>query len=277
MKSIFITGATRGIGRETALFFARRGWRVFGCGRDLGLIAELNEIGAKEKLALDIFRMDVTSSSEIETGVTHIMQATNGYGVDVLVNNAGYQELCPVEDLPLDGWRHQFETNVFAYIEMIRRFTPKMRERKQGRIINIASIAGRVTFPIYGPYSATKHAVEAMSDALRMELHSFGVKVSIVEPGPMITHINMTGYDRLAKNRPAQTAYAKLYDDGPRRLANLEAHSYPAVWVSEKIWKAATATLPKQRYGVTHIWWLIVILKKCVPGWLQDRILQQSV
>lgn len=277
MKFIFITGATRGIGREAALYFARRGWHVFGCGRDLGLITELNELGAKEKIALDIFRMDVTVASDIDAGFLHIAEATNGYGVDVLVNNAGYQELCPVEDLPLDGWRRQFETNFFAYVEMVRRFIPKMRERKQGRIINIASIAGRVTFPIYGPYSATKHAVEAMSDALRMELKPFGVKVSLIEPGPMVTHINITGYDRLAKDRPAQTAYAELYDDGPRRLASLEAHSYPAIWVAEKIWKAATSVSPRQRYGVTRIWWGVVLLKKVFPGWLQDRILERSV
>lgn len=277
MKSIFITGATRGIGRETALFFARRGWRVFGCGRDERLIAELNALAKKENIACDIFRMDVTKREEIEQGMARLMEATDGKGVDVLVNNAGYQELCPIEDLSMEGWRNQFETNVFGYLEMIRRLAPKMREQKQGRIINIASIAGRVTFPIYGAYSASKHAVEAISDALRMELKPFGVKVSIIEPGPMITNINITGYDRLAKNRPAKTAYAYLYDAGPKRLANLEANSYPAVWVTEKIWKAATARFPKQRYGVTWIWWAIVILRKFLPGWLQDFILMRSV
>lgn len=277
MQSIFITGATRGIGRETALFFARRGWRVFGCGRDESLIAELNALAKKENIPCDIFRMDVTKQDEIERGIARLMEATDGKGIDVLVNNAGYQELCPVEDLSLDGWRNQFETNVFGYLEMIRRLTPKMREQKRGRIINVASIAGRVTFPIYGAYSASKHAVEAISDALRMELKPFGVKVSIIEPGPMITHINITGYDRLAKNRPSVTAYTHLYDAGPKRLANLEANSYPAVWVSEQIWKAATATFPKQRYGVTRIWWAIVILKKFLPGRLQDFILTRSV
>lgn len=277
MKSIFITGATRGIGRETALFFARRGWSVFGCGRNESLIDELNALAKKENIACDIFRMDVTKQDEIERGIARLMEATDGKGVDVLVNNAGYQELCPIEDLSMEGWRNQFETNVFGYLEMIRRLAPKMREQKRGRIINIASIAGRVTFPIYGAYSATKHAIEAISDALRMELKPFGVKVSIIEPGPMITHINITGYDRLAKNRPAVTGYTRLYDAGPKRLASLEANSYPAVWVSEKIWKAATATFPKQRYGVTRIWWAIVILKKFLPGKLQDFILMRSV
>lgn len=277
MPSVFITGVTRGIGRETALYFARRGWHVFGCGRDQALLEELRQLAKNEALPLDVFAMDVTDASQVEAGISHLMHLTDGHGIDVLVNNAGYQELCPVEDLPLDGWRRQFETNVFAYLEMVRRFLPKMRERKQGRIIQIASIAGRVTFPIYGAYSASKHALEAISDALRMEVRPFGIEVSIIEPGPMVTHINITGYDRLAKNRPASTAYGALYDAGPKRLASLEAHSYPAVWVAQKIWQAATAPHPRQRYGVTRIWWAVVFLKKFLPGWLQDRILQQSI
>lgn len=275
MKTIFITGATRGIGRETALLFARKGWRVFGCGRDAAKIDEVNAIAKKENLALEVFRMDVTKQDEIDRGMARLMEATNGNGPDVLVNNAGYQELCPVEDLSLDGWRAQFETNVLGYLAMIQRLAPRMRERKQGRIINIASIAGRVTFPVYGAYSASKHAIEAISDALRMELKPFGVKVVIVEPGPIISNINITGFANLAKNRPANTAYGKLYDDGPRRLASLESTkvSYPAAMASDVIYKAATASFPRQRYGVTNVWLGVVILKKFFPGWLQDRIL----
>ncbi len=277
MQIIFITGATRGIGRETVLYFARRGWRVFGCGRNEEKIEEVNALAKKEKLSIDIFRMDVTSATEIESGVRQIMEATDGYGVDVLVNNAGYQELCPIEDLSIEGWRRQFEVNVFPFIEMVRAFAPKMRERKQGRIINLASIAGRATFPMYGPYSASKHAIEAISDALRMEVKRFGIKVSIIEPGPMITNINITGYANLAKNRPEKTAYAHYYDAGPKMLDRIEKNSYPAIWVSEKIWKAATSANPRQRYGVTRIWWAVVFLKKFLPGRLQDYFLDRGV
>src|SRR5271156_2616338 len=116
MKTVFITGTTRGIGRETALLFARSGWRVFGCGRDEQKIAEVNEIAKKENLALEVFRMDVTKQDEIDTGVARIMDATNGVGPDVLVNNAGYQELGPVEDLTLETWYSQFDTNFMAYL-----------------------------------------------------------------------------------------------------------------------------------------------------------------
>lgn len=275
MKTIFITGATRGIGRETALYFARRGWRVFGCGRDEQKIVEINELAKKENVALEVFRMDVTKPDEIDRGMARLMQATNNEGVDVLVNNAGYQELCPVEDLVLDGWRKQFETNVLGYLSMIQRLAPKMREKKEGTIINLASIAGRATFPVYGAYSASKHAVEAISDALRMELKPFGVKVAIIEPGPMISNINITGYGILESHRTAQSTYKNLYDAGPRRLAALEKNSYPTVWVAEKIWKAANASHPRQRYGVSPAWWGIVILKKFFPGWLQDWTLSR--
>lgn len=274
MQTLFITGATRGIGRETALLFARRGWRVFGCGRDEQMIEEVNAVAKKENLALEVFRMDVTKSDEIDRGMARLMEATGGNGPDVLINNAGYQELCPVEDLSLDGWRRQFETNVLGCLAMIQRLAPKMRERKQGRIVNISSIAGRTTFPVYGAYSASKYAIEAISDALRMELKPFGVKVVIVEPGPIISNINITGFANLAKNRPAQTAYGKLYDDGPRRLAGIESAkvSYPTIMAAEVFYKAATASRPRQRYGVTSIWWLVVFTKKFLPGWMQDRI-----
>lgn len=277
MQTIFITGATRGIGRETALLFARRGWRVFGCGLDESMVNEVNEIGRKENVALEIFRMDVTRPDEIERGVARVMEATGGKGPDVLVNNAGYQELGPVEDLSLDVWRAQFETNVFGYITMIQRFAPKMREQKKGRIVNVASIAGRAAFPMYGAYAASKHAIEGMSDALRMELKPFGVKVVIVEPGPMTSHINVVGYGNMAKHRPPQTAYANYYDAGNGMLERVEKNSYPTEQAAVTIFKAATVHWPRQRYGVTPLWWAVVTLKKFLPGWLQDAILRRSV
>ncbi|MFZ2804085.1 MAG: SDR family oxidoreductase [Patescibacteria group bacterium] len=277
MKTIFITGTTRGIGRETALLFARNGWRVFGCGRDEQKIAEVNEIAKKENLALEVFRMDVTKQEEIEKGVARIMDATDGVGPDVLVNNAGYQELGPVEDLTLETWYSQFDTNFIAYLSMIKAFVPKMRERKSGRIINLASVAGRVSFPIYGAYNASKHAVEGMSDALRMELKQFGIKVVIIEPGPIISNINVTGYANLTKNRPAQTAYGKLYDEGPEKLARLEKNSYPTEMAAKKIYRAATASRPRQRYAVTFVASAAIFAKKFLPGWMMDAILSRSI
>jgi NAD(P)-dependent dehydrogenase (short-subunit alcohol dehydrogenase family) len=277
MNTIFITGATRGIGRETALLFARRGWRVFGCGRDEQKIAEVNEIARKENLALEVFQMDVTKREEIDRGMARLMEATGGKGVDVLVNNAGYQELCPVEDLTNEKWHAQFETNFFAYLEMIRRLAPKMREQKRGRIINLSSIAGRMSLPVHGPYAATKHAVEAMSDALRIEIKPFGVRVVLIEPGPIVSNINQTGYANLADNRPAGTVYAHWYDTGPKALDWVEKHSFPTMMAAETVFKAATATHPRQRYGVSSTWWLVVFAKKFFPGWLLDTILNHRV
>lgn len=277
MKTVFITGATRGIGRETALLFARSGWRVFGCGRDEQKIVEVNDQARKENLALEVFRMDVTRPDEIDRGLARLFEATENLGPDVLVNNAGYQELGPSEDLPLDAWRSQFETNVFAYLEMVKRLAPKMRERKQGRIVNLSSIAGRLVFPWYGAYCASKHAVEGLSDALRMELKRSGIKVVIVEPGPVISNINRTGYANFLRHQPASTAYADVYAKVPRMLDRLEKGSYPTELAARVIFKAATAPRPRQRYRVTPLVWKALLAKKFLPGCMADYFLSRSV
>ncbi len=277
MNTIFITGATRGIGRETAFFFARKGWRVFGCGRDETKIVEVNTEAKRLNLALEVFRMDVTKQDEIVRGVSRLLEATEGQGIDVLVNNAGYQELGPVEDLTLETWRKQFETNLFAYIAIAQEFIPKMRERKKGRIINVSSMAGKVTFPIYGAYASSKHAVEALTDTMRMELKPFGIKVSMIEPGPMISNINITAYSGMLARRPANTAYPKYYDQAPGKLESLEKNSYPTIMVSQAIFHAATSHFPKARYRVTWIAKLAIFAKTILPASWMDFILSRNV
>ncbi len=277
MPTMFISGITRGIGRETAFLCARQGWTVYGCGRDATLLAEINRVALDQGLSLRAFRMDVTSEEERERSMAWLLQETKGEGVDVLVNNAGYQELAPVEDLTLEGWRRQFETNVFGMLAVTQALLPTMRARKQGRIINLSSVAGRVGFPLYGAYCASKHAVEGMTDALRMEVRPFGIQVVLVEPGPIVSNINVTGYANLARNRPHATAYAGLYDAGPAKLEGIEKRSLPTRLVAETIVRAATVKHPRQRYRVTRTATLALVARLFLPGRLTDRILGGSI
>jgi short-subunit dehydrogenase len=177
MRWVLITGATGGIGREAALAFERDGMRVIATGRDPAKVATF---------AHGVV-MDVTDVESVERAKVRVDEITGGYGVDVLVNNAGYGEMGPIETFSGARVRAMFETNVIGAARVIRAFVPKMRERRSGRIVQISSVLGRVTLATHGIYCATKHALEAMSDALRMELAPFGVGVVIVEPGSVAT------------------------------------------------------------------------------------------
>ena len=243
---------------------------MFGCGRDQHLVEETNTaLGHPHQ----IFHMDVTNDEDVKLGMETLMQLTGGKGPDVLVNNAGYQELGPIEDLSIEIWKKQFDVNVFGYLRMIQAILPSMRKRNEGRIINVSSVAGQVVLPFYGAYCASKHAIEAISDALRMELKPFSVKVSIIEPGPMISNINFTGFANLQKNRPEGTAYDSYYKSGPFKLDHIEKISQPTELVSEAIWKAATSTRPRARYRVTLLSRLAILAKTFLPASISDRII----
>src|SRR5688572_7225791 len=174
---VLITGATSGIGRHAALTMARRGMRVFATGRREDRLADLAHEATG--MALETIVLDVTSAASIESARAEILARTGGHGVDVLVNNAGYGESGPVVTVSDARLRQQFETNVFGLMAMTRAFLPEMRARHSGRIINVGSLGGTFTLPLFGAYNATKYALESLSDALRMELSPLGIKVSL--------------------------------------------------------------------------------------------------
>jgi NAD(P)-dependent dehydrogenase (short-subunit alcohol dehydrogenase family) len=185
---VLVAGATSGIGRATALYLARKGHRVFATGRRAAALETLAREAAGTKL--ETLPLDVTSPESIRAAQAEVDLRTNGYGLDALVNNAGYAELGPLEELSDERLRAQFNTNVFGLMGVTRAFVAQMRQRRSGRIVNVSSIGGRVTFPMVGAYHAAKYAVEALSDALRVELRAFGVRVVIIEPGSIDTEFS---------------------------------------------------------------------------------------
>ena len=183
-KAVLITGCSSGIGHATAEHLAARGWTVYASARRTESIADLAERGCKT-LALD-----VTDEDSMRAAVAAVEEAEGAVGA--LVNNAGYSQSGAVETLPLDRLRAQFETNVFGLVRMCQLVLPGMRRQGWGRIVNVSSMGGRLTFPGGGAYHGTKHAVEALSDALRFEVRGFGVDVVVIEPGLITTRFGET-------------------------------------------------------------------------------------
>ncbi|MGH9861670.1 MAG: SDR family NAD(P)-dependent oxidoreductase, partial [Candidatus Acidiferrales bacterium] len=158
---VLITGATDGLGRATAVYLAERGYRVLGAGRNAAKRAEVEQLARERKLPLEMLEMDVTSEHSVEAALAEAQRRADR--IDALVNNAGYAVIAPVEEVSLEDLRAQFETNFFGVIRVTRCVLPAMRARRAGRIINMSSIAGKFSWPLFGPYSASKHALEGIS------------------------------------------------------------------------------------------------------------------
>src|SRR3984885_9307781 len=174
-KAALITGCSSGIGRATALRLARSGWRVYASARRPETISELAGPGCQTPA------LDVTAEASMRAAVEHVEAAEGAVGV--LINNAGYSQSGAIETVPLATVRRQFETNVFGLVRLTQLVLPQMRAQHWGKIVNLGSMGGRLTFPGGGHYHATKYALEAISDALRFELRGFGIDVILLEPG----------------------------------------------------------------------------------------------
>src|SRR5947209_2604042 len=179
-RAVLITGCSSGIGHATALRLAEHGWKVYATARRPETLGELESKGCRT-LALD-----VTDEASMREAVAAVSAADGAVGV--LVNNAGYGQSGAVEAVPIEQARKQFETNVFGLLRLTQLVLPGMRAQRWGKVVNISSMGGRLTFPGGGLYHATKYSVEALSDALRFELRGFGVDVIVIEPGLIITN-----------------------------------------------------------------------------------------
>jgi NADP-dependent 3-hydroxy acid dehydrogenase YdfG len=248
-KAVLITGCSTGIGRETAKHLAERGWNVYATARRPETIADLEAEGCKT-LALD-----VNDEASMAAAVKAVQDAEGAVGV--LVNNAGYSQSGAIEDVSMDDVRRQFETNVFGLVRMCQLVLPGMRDQGWGKIVNVSSMGGRLTFPGGGFYHATKYSVEAISDALRFEVRGFGVDVAIIEPGLIRTSFGDTAAHGVGAatsddgpyagfNAAVAKATKEVYEDGP--LAKLGGGPEK---VARAIEKAISKRRPRTRYKVT--------------------------
>ncbi len=265
-QTVLITGCSTGIGRATAERLGRGGHTVYATARRLESLEGLEQSGCKP------LSLDVTDEASMAEAVRTVQEVEGG--IDALVNNAGYSQNGAVESIPLDSVRAQFETNVFGLIRMSQLVLPGMRERRRGRIVNIGSMGGRFTFPGGGIYHATKHAVEALSDAMRFESAGFGIQVVLLEPGLIKTEFGTTSVGSIAQaddgvyakfNEAVGEATAKGYD-GP--LGKLGGGPDAVAKVVEK---ALTAKRPRARYTVTPSARVFLTQRALMPDALWDR------
>jgi NAD(P)-dependent dehydrogenase (short-subunit alcohol dehydrogenase family) len=244
-NSVLITGANSGIGLVTALELASAGWDVIGTARTPEKAALVSAAADERDLKLRTVLCDVDDAASCADAVAEAQQLSGG--LHALVNNAGYVQAGAVEDISDDQVRAQLETNVVAPIRLARLVLPAMRERGEGRIVNVSSVAGRLTTPLLGWYAASKHALEAVTDALRMEVDADGVKVSLVEPGMFATHIWSVadaGYPEATTAR-----YAAAYARG--QALSARSHRLPdPVWVARTVRLALSNPVPLARYVV---------------------------
>ena len=185
MSVILVTGASTGIGQETALHLARRGHQVFAGVRTPATATELNDKIASENLSLEVVQLDITDDASVQGAIAAIMAGPGR--IDALVNNAGIGGGRAVEETPLEEVREVFETNYFGSVRMLLAVTPIMRQQRDGRIVTMSSLAGRMVFGCHGHYSASKWALEGLSEALAFEMAHYNVKVSVIEPGSVPT------------------------------------------------------------------------------------------
>lgn len=265
---VLVTGASSGIGKASAVELARRGHAVFAAARRASELEEL----ARGSERIEAVPIDVTDGESVRAAASRIDELTSGYGIDVLVNSAGYALGGPVEALSGEAVQHQFQTNVFGLLDVTRAFLPQMRERRSGRIVNVSSVVGRVVFPGMGVYSATKFALEALSDALRMELAPFGVSVVLVEPGFVKTDIGGASQRQAADFAIAGEGYEELIKKTIEFVGKQVADNGIAPEkVARRIADAAEAGNPRARYLLPLSSKLLVGVMNTLPDGAADR------
>ncbi|MFF4583811.1 SDR family NAD(P)-dependent oxidoreductase [Streptomyces sp. NPDC001373] len=271
-KTVLITGCSSGMGRRTALALHRRGHRVYATARRPETLAELAVEG------LTTLALDVTDEASMAAAVARIEEEHGS--VDILINNAAYGLHLPVESATPGEVRAQFETNVFGLVRMTQLALPGMRRARHGRIVNLSSMGGRFSPPGGAFYHASKHAVEAISDSLRLEVAPFGIKVVVVQPGPTITEFADTAVGTMQ----AETDPADPYGRFRAELADMYANkafrrrngAVPAETATRVIVRAATARRPRARYAIGAMARGTMLAKRLLPDAAFDAVMRMN-
>lgn len=265
-KVVIITGASSGIGRKTALFLAKHNYIVYGGARRVEKLKELEQDGVKT------MPLDVTDDASVGNFIGKVLG--NEGRIDVLINNAGYGEYGAVEDVTIENAKKQMEVNLFGLARMTKAVLPVMRQQKSGKIVNISSIGGKMTTPMGGWYHASKFAVEALSDSLRMEVKQFGIDIVIVEPGGIESEWSgIAGATMLSTS--GNTVYERLAKKASQITTEMEQKQAPPspLLIAKLIKKIIEAKNPKARYIKGAMAKPILFLKKYASDKLFDKII----
>ncbi len=269
-----VTGSSSGIGLATSLYLARRGYTVWATMRNLEKANELRKIIESERLPIELAQLDVCNENSVKEAITQILQKSGR--IDVLVNNAGYGLRGAIEEVSLDEWKAQLETNFYGVIRVTQAVLPQMRAQRSGAIVNISSVLGRMAIPFSGPYVASKFALEGLTETLRYELAPWNIKVVLIEPGFIATNFQQNA--QLAQAAQSQDSpYAIFKQASGRRVQRNIYRAAPPERVAETIYRAITHPRPKLRYAVGRDAQLVLPLRRLLPEGLFEQILKRQL
>jgi NAD(P)-dependent dehydrogenase (short-subunit alcohol dehydrogenase family) len=266
-KVALVTGASAGIGKAIVRRLLADGWVVYGAARRMDHMADIRSEGAR------VLAMDVTDDASMSAAVKQLLDAEGR--IDALVNNAGYGSYGAIEDVPLDEARRQFEVNVFGVARMCQLVLSAMRAAGSGTIVNITSMGGRIWMPIGGWYHATKHALEVLSAALRVEVRPFGVNVVVVQPGAIKSEWADIAADNLDKTG-RDSVYQATIGPMARALRNYDKAAGPEV-VAQAVSRAVSSARPKRRYATPLDAKALIFLHWLLPDALFERLLKAAL
>jgi NAD(P)-dependent dehydrogenase (short-subunit alcohol dehydrogenase family) len=253
LNAVLVTGGTDGLGRATAILLAERGYRVFAAGRNAERLEALCQLARERKLPLESIELDVCDVASGERAIAEIERRAGP--VDILVNNAGIAIAAVMEEVTPADLRRVLETNFFSPIRIAQRVLPEMRRRRRGRIINMSSISGKVAIPVMGPYAASKFALEAASDSMRLESYPFGIHVVLIEPGYIHTNMNRnaaelsSAYAKGAESSPYGRIYQGFLGEWEKTR---KASRYQPEDCARVVLQAVEDEPPRARYVVTR-------------------------
>jgi NAD(P)-dependent dehydrogenase (short-subunit alcohol dehydrogenase family) len=273
MQTVLITGASTGIGYHGAVTLKAAGYRVFATARKPADVTALIGQG------FESVQLDLSSTTSITAAVAHIVKLTDGK-IDVLFNNGAYGQPGAVEDLPTEALRKQFEANVFGWHELTTQIIPLMRANGRGRIIQNSSVLGLVAMKYRGAYNASKFAIEGLTDTLRLELRDSPIKVSLIEPGPIVSQFRANALATFQEHIDIENSvHAKDYQQQISRLGKKNVSNKLTLGpeaVTKALIHAIESNRPKVRYYVTFPTYLFALLKRILPFRVLDNILAKS-
>jgi NAD(P)-dependent dehydrogenase (short-subunit alcohol dehydrogenase family) len=266
-KVALVTGASAGIGKSIVRQLLQDGWIVYGAARRVDKMSDIQSEGAQ------VLSLDVTDDASMEAAVQHLLTAEGR--LDALVNNAGYGSYGAIKDVPISEAKRQFEVNVFGLIKLTQLVLPTMRAARSGTIVNISSMGGRIWMPIGGWYHATKHALEVLSDTLRMETKPFGIKVVVIQPGAIESE-----WSGIAAETLQETSQGSVYIAQSQPMAKLLKHydnaAKPEV-VAKAVSQAVNSRNPKRRYATPTDAKLLIFLRWLLPDWAWELLISNAI
>ncbi|WP_045690655.1 oxidoreductase [Hymenobacter sp. AT01-02] len=267
-KTVLVTGASAGIGKATAILLAQHGYRVYGAARRIEKMQDLKGYG------IIPIALDVTQEESMTACVERIFNEAGS--IDILVNNAGFGSYGAVEDVAMHEAKYQLEVNVFGAMRLTQLVLPKMRQNTYGKIVNVSSVGGKIASPLGAWYHASKFALEALSDALRLEVQQFGIDVIVIEPGGTKSEWGDIAVDSLLRVS-GQTAYSDLTTAFVKSFKQLATNVPEPLVIAQLVQESITAKHPKTRYVGGYMAKPMLFLRSVLPDKMLDRILMSQM